>query len=259
MGNSTPHGRFQLCLDMALDERQTSLSAHRTMVRLVERCAAQCDRHAIPLTWAVPAATVATVGDILCSSTARHEIALLFDVERSSVARAEFASTLGDRLDRARETGWTISSLVLPGALSRAYADLIGKMAITVTRDRNPAPVWPRRLRESLRHRRGVWNIPATALFPGRGHVLGWWDCGFRAKQALWRAVHRQEVEHVAVSAAFLVSHAGARHRFDSLLSFLARFQAIGRLRCETLCQAIAKWCPTANAKRSQSILKPAA
>lgn len=261
MSASPGRGVLQICVQCALEEDQSSLSAHRHLNDIAEKTAATLDQLQLPVTWALPSNSLESFSGIFTGGRNQQEIAILADASWCSpdIARRQLVGELCRRLDLFRNRDIDVSTLVLAGADVGHHVEALPKAGIQIVR-RQADELVRRRQRSTANPRYGVLMVSPSAVLPCRPGLLVRWDCAYSAKQGLWKSISQRSAQHVVVDLGKFVALPKSRMRqLERWLRLVARLKDAGRLEIELVQDALVRRYPSCKENASHSILRPAA
>jgi hypothetical protein len=261
MSVSPSHGVLQICVQCALEEHQSSLSAHRLLNDIGAAIAATFCELQLPATWALSNHSIESLSRILTGGPNQQEIALLADSSWCSPesSRRGLVGELCRRLDLFRNQNLSVSTLVLSDTDVGRHIEALPKAGLQVVR-RQVDELVNRRKRSTANPRYGVLMVTPSALIPGRPGLLVRWDCAFSAKQSLWKSISQRSAQHVVIDLGKFVALPKSRMRqLERWLRLVARLKDAGRLEIELVKDATGRRYPSGKRSSSHSILRPAA
>lgn len=221
------------------------------------------DRCEIAATWAVDEPAHDAITRRLLARGPGHELALLGDPTWAGpgVSRGSFAREFSRRVLSARAAGMRLSTCVVRGKVPHEQLDILVKHSITALCDLDDS-AGKRRNRPAEMRRRcfGLWELPVSTILP--------WFTAFPFRRganllldhALCRSAAGGTILHVLIDAPRLAAAGtGARIQLERFLHTACTLRGEGKLRVETLAQAVLRKARPCPVMPSQSILRRAA
>ncbi len=260
MRNQRHGGTFIVSIDLESDVDGRVLMEHRQLASTCSQLIQLLSRLGIPATWAVadPAQFAAT--DEILSTDLPHELGIMGDASwiGPTAGRTRFARELFRRVQSARARDLSVSTLLLRNTQLQDNLDLLVKQQVTMVRPCLQSQTDSIRVGPVKTLRFGVWQLPASAVFP---HASRWLPVisSFAIGQGLRRSLASGQTTHLGIDAPKL-SRLGSRG-IQSLERLLRDVVAVGRrqhIRGKTLTQLACDLSRQTETAKSQSILRKA-
>lgn len=248
-------------IDLEMDLEQQARTDSRRLDAVAARLADLCDAHQIPATWGVADPALSAATETIIARGVAHEIAVLGDAAWVGIGagRTRFARELARRVDGARTSGLSVSTLMLRNVELTESFDLLVKHEISAVRGAI-GHRGPTRIAQPQMLRFGVWEVSPSIELPGRSRWFPGGGGRFAARRVIQQAIGGVSVAQLIIDGPRLaaVGEAGVA-AIQNVLRFAAMKQQQGVLNIETLGSLAKKLSQPREASPVRSILRSAA